>query len=1047
MVADDHFGLPEPAEPLRTLGRRQYAFWILQQLVPDTAVSNLSSAFRTTRPLRWWPLHAAINHLIGRHPALRTRFPAAGGVPVRHVSAAADVQLTVDVGAATETSLPELLHQSARKPFDLGADLPLRLWLFNLPDGGSAVLLVVHHAVVDAASIALLLDELTRAYDGIADGSGIPQALRPELPSTAEPPVRPEDQQYWVEHLRGLDVAQTALPWARPSPTHPTFAGRTMITSLAPETVAAVADLRRALGATENLILLTAFYLSLFRHGAGPDLVVGVPVTARRAGAGTGANAGIGFAVSTMPLRVVLDPKASFVELTREVRGVFLNGAQHASVSVEEVLADVGHHSANWWAPLFRHMYNYRSGDETGVRIAGEQPAFLDMFRDESRLDIQLVVIGGRPEPMLITNYSTEIHDEVGVALLLRRMEALLCSAAEEPDRPIGELVMATADERAVVAATNDTVRHGRPDRTVVDRFWSIVDSDPATVAIVDGDRTLSYGELGAEVRRVGARLRADGVVAGDVVALALPRGAAMAVAVLGVLAVGAAYLPLDPEHPKQRRATQLADARARLVVTESGSEDCAGVPALSWSELAGAGRPGVDVGWARLGWDTPANVIYTSGSTGAPRGVVVSHRNLANVVSDFADRLGLADGGAVLWSTTTAFDISGLELFLPLTTGGTVVVAGHRAQTRPRELLELVVKHDVAVVQGTPTFWRLAVAEVADELRGRTVLCGGEPMPATLARDLLGTGCRLFNVYGPTETTIWSTVAELGGDTAADLTDPVPVGRPIANTRVFVADRHGAELATGLLGELCIAGAGVSAGYLRRPEQTAERFAVSPVWGRYYRTGDLARWRADGVLELFGRDDRQVKVRGHRIELPEIESVLRGADEVIDAAVVVVGDPQRDAELRAFVRPTPGVAVAGLPDRLWPVLRERLPAAALPSRLTVLAEFPVTPNGKVDHAALRILDVTAATSGPADPSAGTDPAPELTRQLLELWRSTLGRPALGERDHFFLNGGHSLIAALLADRISEATGRDTPVRLIFDHPTARQLSAHLAGR
>jgi len=1041
--AGDAFGLPEPVEPVRTLGPRQYAFWILQQLVPDSAVSNLSIVLRTSRPLRWWPLHAAVNHLLARHPALRTRFPAAAEVPVRHISAASDVQLTVEVGAATEADLMQRLHEAARQPFDLGAELPVRVFLYQVSDGGSAVLLLVHHVVSDAASLAMLTDELARAYDGIAGGSGIPDKLRREVRDAAEPPSRPEDVRFWSEHLRGVDTARLGLPWARSSPSRPTFAGASMVSSMAPETLSAVAALRRSVGSTENLILLTAYYLTLFRHGAGPDLVVGVPVTSRAAGAATA----VGFQVSTLPLRVTVDPDASFAQLSRRVRDAFLTGGQHASVSVEEVLAELGHHSPDWRVPLFRHLFNYRPWDESDIRIGGERPVSPTILRDESRVDIQLTVLGGQQPPVLITNYSTEVHDEADVVTLLSRMEMLLRAAAEHPDRPVIELDMATDAERALLAVANDTSRADLPDRTVVERFFGHARCQPAATAVVDGPVVLSYGELAAIARRVSARLRADGVRDGDIVALALPRGAAMAAAVLGVWAAGACYLPLDAGHPRQRLATQLSDAEARLVVTESGAGDPdgigAGVRVMAWPDLVGWDESAVPTELPTPEPDSAAYVIYTSGSTGRPRGVVVSHRNLANVVLDFAERLAVTAEDAVAWSTTVAFDISGLELCMPLSTGATVVVAGAEAQTRPRELLELVVKHDVSVVQATPTFWRLAVGEVAgDELRGRTVLCGGEPMSAALAGDLLRTGCRLFNVYGPTETTIWSTVAHIADEVA----DPVAIGRPIANTTVFVTDEHGAHLPPGLLGELCIGGAGVSLGYLRRPELTAERFVSSPADGRYYRTGDLARWRPDGVLELFGRTDRQVKLRGHRIELPEIEAVLRSHPDVTDAAAVVVGDPQSDAELRAFVRPATGAATATLSGELWPYLRERLPSYTLPSRLTVLPDFPVSPNGKTDHAALRSLEVTGSTAGSGHPvDDGPDRHPDLTRRLLGLWRDTLGRPALGERDHFFLNGGHSLLAARLAGRIAEIVGRDVPIRTIFDHPTARLLSAHLA--
>ncbi|GAA3438034.1 hypothetical protein GCM10018954_076500 [Kutzneria kofuensis] len=456
--------------------------------------------------------------------------------------------------------------------------------------------------------------------------------------------------------------------------------------------------------------------------------------------------------------------------------------------------------------------------------------------------------------------------------------------------------------------------------------------------------------------------------------------------------------------------------------------------PVLRWDDLA---RPDGTAPAADL--TATAYVMYTSGSTGRPKGVAVTHRNLANVVRDFAERLAVGPGDAVLWSTAVTFDISALELLLPLSVGGRVVIADAITESGPADLVDLVAGHDVRVLQGTPTFWRAVVPYAADRLQGRTVLCGGEPLSPQLAADLLATGCRLVNVYGPTETTIWSTCAPV----TAVAGGTVPIGVPIANTQVFVLDEHGVELPPGLVGELCVAGDGVSAGYLNQAELTAERFGTHPRWGRFYRTGDLARWRHDGVLECLGRSDRQVKVRGHRIELGEIEAVLREHDDVADAAAVLTGDPQRDGELRAFVRPATGAAAAGLPDRLWQHLRTRLPSGSLPTGIAVVDDFPVTANGKLDLRALadRALPDTAGVAPDAP-----DADPELTGRLTELWRATLGRPDVREHDNFFLNGGHSLLAARLGARLV-ALGYDVGLRVVFDHPTARALSAYLTSK
>ncbi|GAA4184606.1 hypothetical protein GCM10022252_13780 [Streptosporangium oxazolinicum] len=1056
-------GLPEPAEPLRGPGAVPYSFWVLEQLAGSSGVSNLAVAFRTREPLRRFPLQIAVNRLLKRHPALRLRFPVVDGAPVRHLTAPQDAQIKLANGETTEETLIADLQRFLDEPFDLGRDLLFRAGHFALPDGGgSVVCLVAHHIVIDATSMQFLVEELGGFYDAQTSQEPLPAALSGVAPMLEPGEASRESLDYWLDRLRDVDPAAMVFPGSRPSPARPTFAGHTCSWEVDADTRRALDTLRTGLRTTDNIVLAAAFMLTLRAHGAGPELVAAMPVTTR-----TAAMRGhVGYGVSTLPMRVRADPDEGFAALVRRVEDVFFEGVEHADASVEAVLVERGHGTGDWRVPLFRHMFNYRPWTDDQVSILGSVPEYVEDLFDRSRLDLQCIAVQEPGRLTLRVWHSTEVHDEAEIAAFVARMTALLRRAAEDAHRPQRELDSLSAADRRLLDRLNDTARTWEGPATLLERIvtrtggvqegaletrtgTAVRDGDGeatreirAVTAVRDGDREITYGELLAWAAVVRDTLVARGVGPGDIVALGLGRSAEMVAAVLGVWAAGAAYLPLDPRQPELRLAYQVEDCGARLVIADSEAPWAGEVPVLSMPQVPGADAAGGDGASAHrldpaevaatVTGESIAYVIYTSGSTGRPKGVAVTHGNLANLVLDFADRLGTGPADAVLWSTTTSFDISALELMLPLTVGGTLVVASDDDQLQPRRFLELIAARDVRVVQATPTAWRLVAPEARDELAGRVVLCGGEPMPAALATDLLGLGCRLFNVYGPTETTIWSTAAEILGPPA----DPVPIGVPLANTRIFVRDADGREAPPGVPGELCVAGDGVGAGYVNRPELTAERFGEHPHYGRFYRTGDMARLRYDAALELLGRDDRQIKLRGHRIELGEIEAVLHHHDAVKVAAVIV-----HDDRLVAFVQPTDlpdGETGAALREELWRYAGTRLPDYAVPSGIVLADEFPTTANGKIDY---RGLTVPEDESPPASRAPASS---ELAEGVLRLWREALRRPGLGEHDNFFLNGGHSVLAVRLIAPLEELAGRAINVRAVFDHPTPAELAAFI---
>ncbi|WP_246273715.1 non-ribosomal peptide synthetase [Phytohabitans houttuyneae] len=974
---------------------------------------------RTSAAIDLTVLAAAVRELMRRYPVLRTTFPARDGVPARHLAPVGDPPVTGEVVAPDD--LPAALAAATRRAFDLTTDLPFRVHRFALTGGGSVLMLVGHHIAVDGQSGGRLVPELCRIYQDLLDGG--PSGAAPEAEQLREAPPSEGSLAYWTERLSGLDPRQLALGRARPDPDTPSFSGGRMGRDLTDATRTALHALRRQLRVTENMALLAGFYALLARHGAGPDLVVALPVSTR----GDAGHAAVGYHVNTLPLRVRVDLGAGFRHLAGQVRDELIAGLAHADTSFESVLSEVRLDGAGWRAPLFRHMFNFHPPAVVGP--AGHLPdaAWHPVDAGLTRHDLHVAVFHRTERLDMQVEYSTEIHDPEYIADLVERYELLLRAAAADPDRPLSTLDLWRPHERALV------VPPPPEDTSALPGALAARLAEPAAPALVEVDGTVrDRGWLAGRAASIRRHLAAAGVGAGDVVALAAPRGGDLAAAVLAVWSLRAAYQPVDPAQPAARTAAQLDDARARAVVLATGELPAGAAEgrAVLRLDLVPEAHPStqdlVD-GLRASGGDDLAYVIFTSGSTGQPKGVEIAHAALANLVRFFAGHLGLRGHERVLWLTTFGFDISALELLLPLCHAGTAVVAPPEAQTDPRLLLDLVTRHDVAVVQTTPTIWRLVANRLGDELAGRTVLCGGEPLSATLAARLLRSGCRLFNVYGPTETTIWSTVAEI----APDVTDPVGVGRPIAGTALHILDAHGQPVPPGVVGELCIGGTGVARGYAGRPELTAERFRTSG-GVRLYHTGDLATWRRDGTVELLGRADRQVKLRGRRIELGEVEAALERHPGVTAAAVVVQGDPQGDGRLIGYLQ---GPAA---PDEVAAHARSVLPYYLVPADLVTLDALPRNPSGKVDYRALPAVVATAPASARAETS---DP---LVAELVDLWTDLLGAPDLGPHSNFFTSGGHSLLAAILVTRIAGQIGREVSLPELFAAPTPAELAREL---
>ncbi|NBE80076.1 non-ribosomal peptide synthetase [Micromonospora rubida] len=1008
--------------------RKETALWLLDDLVPGSGANNLSLAFRIAGRLDPAAAGEALRLLLGRFEALRTVFHREDAVLTRAVLPAVAVDLAESELRGDERAA---LTAFVARPFTPDGSPLVRALLLHGPDS-DVLCLALHHAVSDVQSTAILRAEFVALYEAVVAGE---RPERPEVPAWHEPEPSQESRQFWRDAMAGFRSSGSQLWCERTEQPVTTLAGDEVTHVLSAEAHAVVRRLRRELRAPESVVLLTAYAVLLAAHGAGPDLTIGSPVNSRP----REAMEAVGYHSNLLTLRLLIDRSATFRDLTGLARRTFLEAMAHLDVPADELLGVVERDGPGWRNVLFKHVFNYVpfAASQRAFTVAGDPAELIVVENGFSQFDLEFFVTSDQDSATVRAVFYTGVLERSDVEFMVRRYDALLVAAGADPDAPIAALPTWSARDRAVVEAANATTR-AVDLPSVLAGFVRRAAAGPGAVAVRDGDRTVTYGALWSAARDTADRLAAAGVRRGDVVALLVPRGAALAAAVLGTWLAGAAYLPLDPNHPAERLAHQLDDGGARTVVVGAGITAPPGrraVPATDWEAVSPL--PVDAAAASAVEPDQLAYLIYTSGSTGKPKGIPIRHGSLVNHIVDYADRFGLTDSARPTgWLSTYSFDTSTLELMMPLLHGGHTVVLPDEARTDGRLLAAAVRAHDIGLLQATPTTWRLVAPEAAEVLAGRTLLSGGEPLPAELAATLLAAGAELWNVYGPTESTIWATA----GRVAADPDGRVDVGGPVANTQIFIADPHGRPLPVGLRGELCVAGIGVAQGYHGRPELTADRFGADADHGRFYRSGDVARWRPDGRIDLYGRLDRQVKLRGNRIELAEVEAVLLGHPDVEAAAVVVVGDAGADGTLAAFVR-VPGRPEAV--DELWDHAHRQLPRSVVPHRFIALDAFPRTGSDKVDYLAL--AELAAGHHGPTvGGDAGDADADGLTATLVSFFAELLGRSDVDVGSHFFANGGHSLLAATLAQRIRDTTGVRLALTDVFENPTPAALAARL---
>ncbi|MER5733132.1 amino acid adenylation domain-containing protein [Streptomyces sp. NPDC002138] len=1053
-------GAAEPTEPGdHPLSPNQSALWLLHQVAPESPAYLVSTAFRIHGAVDPAALGSALADLTRRHAVLRSTFPRTGAGPVQRVHAELPPAFEqADASGWSAAELAARLTEAAEQPFDLEAGPLLRARLFTGAEDGHRLVLTAHHLVADLWSLSLLLDELAAAFPTASHGepatATATAADTPAAPFAAfarrqaalvDTAAGRRRLDRWRTALAGVR-AGTSLPADLPLPRRQRMRGASLPLEVDAATTEALTALARREGSTLYTVLLAAFQLLLARSTGEQDVVVGTPTHGRDDAAFAGT---VGCLVNTVPLRVRIDAAEPFTALLSRVREsarLALDGAEVPFPALVELIRPDRDQGGR---PLVRSLFSLQQApgahaealvamatgrDRVPFALGALDCSTLALPVGGSQFDLQLTLGEAAGGLAGAVRYDTDRYLPTTAERFAAHFATLLAEIAADAARPAGELpLLAPAERTAVLAEGNDTALAYDPADGVVRGFEAQAARTPYAVAVRaagrDGGEELDYATLDRLADGVAARLRTLGIGPGAAVAVLLPRTPRLLAALLGVLKSGAAYLPLDPGHPAERLALVLADGAAAAVLTDLPADR---VPAGDWTVLA------LDtIGEARRGADTPiapesaAYVLHTSGSTGRPKGVVVPHRALANLLASFQHDLALAPGAGWLSVTTPAFDIAALEYFLPLVHGATVHLADAATAGDGSRLRACLETGGISHLQATPVTWQLLLEAGWPGTPGLTALCGGERLPVEQAAELLARGVRLWQVYGPTETTVWSARGEL---TAAD--GELPLGTPVANTRLYLTDPFLHPVPAGVTGELLIGGDGLAHGYLDRPGLTAERFvpdAFGAVPGaRLYRTGDLVRRGPGGALLFVGRADTQIKLHGHRIELGEIETALERLPSVRRAAVVVDGEGAR-ARLVGYLEQH-GTPAA--PAELRELLRRTLPGYAVPSLLVMLDELPLTANAKVDRRALPAPEITRTAGEVEEPVGATEE--RIAAMLAEL----LGAERIGRHEDLFERGAHSLLLARFAERLRSEFGAAPALHQLFDRPTVAAVAA-----
>jgi amino acid adenylation domain-containing protein len=1049
------------------LSAGQKGLYILQSLHPDMGAYNVPICFTINGAVDLEMLAKAWDYVLDQFPVLTARVIEKDGTLYHRLDdgcRTAIQQRKVDF--ADDGEFLSFLRKQAKQPFDLNRGPLTRIDLFVRNEQAPVLLLSVHHIVFDGASAAILLKSLLTFYEQLCAGNPVRLshestgyeafvAWEEAMLTSAEGAAH---ARYWRQQLEG-ELPAVELPPDFPRLPSASFEGQTLVEELPEDLSRSIAAFSKAHSLPPSVIFLGVFQLLLRRCTDQDDIIVGMPVMGRAA---QQFAEEVGYFINMVPVRARCDDRKKMIDFLRTVRGTMLDALYHSSYPFPLMLNKAsGRREVN---PIFRVSYAYQNfftRSDVDALLPHQQALQIETVTgiwQEGEFDLSLEIFeSGTSSFSVHLKYNPDLYAQRTIGTVFERYRMLLREVSGNPNLlPHEYRILADHEEERLLRELNDTRVDYRTDQCLHELFIDRIEAYADRTAVVCGDQRLTYRELHERSRELALYLQSEGVGPESLVGVCMERSLEMVVALYGILQAGGAYVPLDPDYPDERLDHMIRDSRAAIVLTQEALRDklAALVTAdtrlialdAQWPEI----RRRVHVlqaGNVALQQEVAphhlAYVIYTSGSTGRPKGVMNEHRGIVNRLLWMQEAYGLGAEDTVLQKTPFSFDVSVWELFWPLFTGATLVMAQPGGHKDPAYLADILRQHHITTLHFVPSMLQVFLEheQASQCLSLKRVVCSGEALPSALARRCAERlpQATLYNLYGPTEAAVDVTAWTCP---PADIPNAIPIGRPIANTQIYILDSYGAPVPVGVAGELHIAGVQVARGYLNRPELTAERFVRDPfsaeAGARMYKTGDLARWQDDGNIEYLGRNDFQVKLRGFRIELGEIEARLAEHEAVREA--VVLAREERAGEKRLVAYYTPSTERELSSSDLRAFLGERLPEYMVPAVYVRLDEMPLSPNGKLDRKALPAPDAGAVAAPAYEPPQG-----EHEQTLAAICQELLQVERVGRHDGFFELGGHSLLATQLIAKIRSQLDVDLPLRTVFERPSVAELAQVIA--